>query len=614
MRKLRHVFFIIICFCMLMADPAQIVPKAFAEASMNASESCIDFIKKVEGFSPQPYYDYNQYTVGYGTKCPTEKYFTYTANGIPKSEAEELLQEHIETIEDTLNKKLLKKYELTLTQYQFDALVSFSFNVGTGWMTYESSLRNAIVRNAEPNDMVYAFGLYCTAGGKYLPGLITRRLCEANIYLNGTYSKNVGEDFGYVYYDPNGGTLTYRVQGFLCEETPAPAADVARNGDVFLGWYTELTGGTEVTELSKAVNGKTLFARWQSSENNESEEIQTTSVRVTGDVVNIRKGPGTNYGVVKQVRQNTVLTVSHVTNLTAMRWGKVEDGWISLDYTNYDAVINGAKDSDSSEDDADAEEETPEETTAPAEETEPSNSQPETEMPSENNDAVWGVVRVNDLLRIRSGPGTNYTVVGFLFNDKEVEILEKITVGSMDWGRISRGWVSMNYIEISGSDVQDPVIPETEEKEPEEKAPEFSEDIPETTEITGRIKADALRIRAGAGTANPIVGFYYENDWVTVYEKKMVGAVYWGKTSKGWINMDYVVTESATEPAPKPAEGTLMTVIGDCLRVRKGTGTNYKIAALLYYGDKITVFETTDVDGVLWGKVNNGWICMDYVE
>jgi uncharacterized protein YgiM (DUF1202 family) len=56
-----------------------------------------------------------------------------------------------------------------------------------------------------------------------------------------------------------------------------------------------------------------------------------------------------------------------------------------------------------------------------------------------------------------------------------------------------------------------------------------------------------------------------------------------------------------------------MTVIGDCLRVRKGTGTDYKIAALLYYGDKITVFETVDVNGVLWGRVKNGWICMDYV-
>ena len=275
-------------------------------------------------------------------------------------------------------------------------------------------------------------------------------------------------------------------------------------------------------------------------------------------------------------------------------------------------MISGTEDASPSEEDHKSDQ--TEETTAPTEETEPEETQIETTTPEQSKNTIWGVVRVNDLLRVRSGPGTNYPVVGFLFNDKEVEILEKTTVGTMDWGRISRGWVSMDYIVTSDADVEIPTVPETEEKEPEETAPEVTEDIKETTEITGRIKADALRIRAGAGTANPIVGFYYENDRVTVYEKKLVGAVYWGKTSKGWINMDYVVTDSAQEAAPKPAEGTLMTVIGDCLRVRKGTGTNYKIAALLYYGDKITVFETTDVDGVLWGKVNNGWICMDYVE
>ena len=266
------------------------IPNASAASAMTASDSCIDFIKKVEGFSSEPYYDYNQYTVGYGTKCPTEKYFEYKANGIPKTEADRLLRAAVADIEEALNKKLINKYNLAFTQYQFDALVSFSFNVGTSWMTYNSTLRNAILRNANDNDLVYALGLYCTAGGEYLPGLITRRLCEANIYLNGIYSKNVSSDFGYVYYDANGGILTYRVQGFICEDTPPPTTDVVRTGDVFLGWYTELTGGTPVTSLSRAVNGKTLFARWQSSENAEQEDITNTTVRVTGDIVNIRKG------------------------------------------------------------------------------------------------------------------------------------------------------------------------------------------------------------------------------------------------------------------------------------------------------------------------------------
>ena len=477
MRNFRRILFIILCFWLLGRNSSDFLPKAYADSAMTASSSCVDFIKKVEGFSPQPYYDYNQYTVGYGTKCPTEKYFEYTANGIPKSEAEELLKEHITGIEETLNKKLLKKYNLTLSQYQFDALVSFSFNVGTGWMTYDSTLRNAILRNADDNDMVYAFGLYCTAGGKYLPGLITRRLCEANIYLNGFYSKTVSDAYGYVYYDANGGTLTYRVQGYICDESPAPAADVARTGDVFLGWYTELTGGTQVTNLTRGVNGKTLFARWQSSENIQEQNVPTTTVRVTGDGVNIRKGPGTNYGIVKQVYRNTVLQVSHVTHLTSMKWGKVQDGWISLDYTNYEDVINGTAEVETETKEPSKEEKDDDAIT----ETTPQQD-PVKEETTDKPNSIWGTVRVNDLLRIRSGPGTNYTVVGFLFNDKEVEIFEQTTVGSMKWGRISRGWVSMDYIVVADDSAEEIPEPKPEPKpepdsEPEQK--EEQEAIPE---------------------------------------------------------------------------------------------------------------------------------------
>lgn len=88
--------------------------------------------------------------------------------------------------------------------------------------------------------------MYYTAGGKYLPGLVTRRLYEANIYLNGVYNKRISNDYGYVYYDANGGSLTYRVQGFVSASNTAPAADATRSGDIFLGWYTDLTGGTMV--------------------------------------------------------------------------------------------------------------------------------------------------------------------------------------------------------------------------------------------------------------------------------------------------------------------------------------------------------------------------------
>lgn len=567
---------------------------------MSASEYCISFIKDVEGFSAKPYYDYSQYTVGYGTECPDDKYSEYMASGISKQEADRLLREHVEQIDETLNEKLIDAYDLSFQQHEYDALVSFSYNIGTGWVTYDSTLRNSILRNADDEDMVYAFGLYCTAGGKYLPALITRRLCEANMFLNAVYSKHISDAYGYVYYDANGGTLTYRVQGFLCDNATVPVANAVRDGDVFLGWYTDLTGGSQVNVLTGELTGKTLFAHWQSSENPDNLDSTSVTVKVTGDVVNVRSGPGTNYGVVKQIRQNEVLTVSHVTYLTNMKWGKIQSGWICLDYTNYDDVVSGS----SSKDDNASET-----VTSPGGQADRPASKPS----SGTQKTVPGIVNVNDFLKVRSGPGTSHSIVGFLFKNNRVQILEQKTVGSTTWGRIKDGWVCMDYI-ITDQDQMNDASESEKQEDSTGNMPSGAGSNYESVSIRGKITADKLRIRSAPGTDSTIVGFCYQNEAVLISQRVLVGSAYWGKTSKGWISMDYVLIESSGAVSQRPAESKTKTVIADCLRIRKDAGTNHKIVGFLYDGDKVTVLETKNVSGTVWGRVDKGWICMEYVR
>lgn len=60
------------------------------------------------------------------------------------------------------------------------------------------------------------------------------------------------------------------------------------------------------------------------------------TVRVTADTLNIRKGPGTNYGVTGAIKDKGVYTiVEEASGTGAKRWGKLKSGagWISLDYT-----------------------------------------------------------------------------------------------------------------------------------------------------------------------------------------------------------------------------------------------------------------------------------------
>ncbi len=64
--------------------------------------------------------------------------------------------------------------------------------------------------------------------------------------------------------------------------------------------------------------------------------------------------------------------------------------------------------------------------------------------------AVSGTVKVDDLLNVRSGPGTTYDKVGTLSNGQIVMITEQQTVNGVTWGKIANGWISMEYVVLNG--------------------------------------------------------------------------------------------------------------------------------------------------------------------
>jgi lysozyme len=82
----------------------------------------------------------------------------------------------------------VKKFELgvaryinvELTQNQFDALVSFAFNLGLG--TLQRSTLRAKLNRGDKNGAIKSLLKYNKAGGKVLKGLDTRRKDEANLF------------------------------------------------------------------------------------------------------------------------------------------------------------------------------------------------------------------------------------------------------------------------------------------------------------------------------------------------------------------------------------------------------------------------------------------------
>jgi len=614
------------------------IPVSAAE-EMKTSEACIAALKAEEGFSRVPYWDYAQYTVGYGTKCPDDMLDYYMANGISEAEAEALLYTYLNAFEEDIRTRLVEKYQLTLSQNQFDALIMFSYNCGTGWLfKQQDNLRDAIVSGATGNELIDRFTRWCNAGGQILKPLLRRRLCEANMYLNGVYSQTPPENYAYVLYDATGGVSDPNVQGYdtelTAEVTPVPTYE----GYQFEGWYTERIGGTKVTVLDATTKNARLYAHWTDAEGKDpaqEEGAEGTKVTVSVNELNIRQGPGTNYAAAGQLNKGDQVTISETAVNGDYTWGKFYGGWIRLDYTDYQA---------------------------PAEE-----DSPEPEAPAKS---VTGTVNVSDALRVRSGPSTAYSVVGTLSKGTRVEILEQKIVGAMRWGKISNGWISLDYVILEKE--QEPTAPETTQPEettppettqpeetpppettqPEETtAPETTQPEettpPETTEppasqpdnsgnvtpdtqvVTGVVKVnDFLRVRSGPGTSYSIAGYLSPNEKVEILEQKTVGSTNWGKISKGWISLDYVVLSSSADnnnsdntddtnnsggsSEQKTVTGTVQ--VKDFLRIRSGPSASYAVAGYLKPDEKVEILEQKTVGNTTWGRISKGWISMDYIQ
>lgn len=144
---------------------------------MTPSQNCIDLIKRFEGFKPDAYLcPAGVPTIGYGSTMWSDGKKVQLGQKISMADAEKLLMWEV-----TNKSKAIT--QLSLNQNQFDALVSFAYNVGVGAIN-----RSTLVKKAKlnPNDATIRdeFMRWTKAGGKELPGLVKRRKAEADLYFS----------------------------------------------------------------------------------------------------------------------------------------------------------------------------------------------------------------------------------------------------------------------------------------------------------------------------------------------------------------------------------------------------------------------------------------------
>lgn len=244
------------------------------------SSNGISFIKIAEGGPYTTAYPDSAgvWTIGYGHTGGVYKGMT-----ISEAQAEQYLRNDLKTAETAVN-NFMKQHNRYISQEQFDALVSFTFNVGSGWTTNSgyNIYKYMSTGNHTDQQVKETFGSWVNAGGKRLQGLVTRRAKEAALYLYGTYDGTGGSS-------NNSGT----------------------NNNVSNNHYNPSAGyGTGYYKIT-ASSG-----------------------------VNVRSGAGTNYGRVSGLAKGTQVAITKVNG----NWGQCSAGWICLDYAswigNLEPVIN----------------------------------------------------------------------------------------------------------------------------------------------------------------------------------------------------------------------------------------------------------------------------------
>jgi len=302
--------------------------------------------------------------------------------------------------------------------------------------------------------------------------------------------------------------------------------------------------------------------------------------------LNVRSDANISASVIKALPAGTEVTiVDEKADGTGRMWGRLSTGgWISLRYTttgnSTDPVVPGEM------------------------EIEPYNA------------------KVNcDILLIRTVPGTSAATDGQLYLGNAVTIVATANVNSIEWGKLKDGgWVATKYL-----------TKEEATTPPEDEAPGRDPNPPtEPVLFAGTVNASTLNVRNAAGLGE-IIDLLRNGESVNIYETQtLAGGKLWGRCDKGWIYLGYVdytlpETGTGTPDAPgtgtgtgtttPPASGVACKVTGVRVNIRKGAGTQYDIIDNLGKDTAITIVETLNVGGSIWGKLSTGgWISINYTD
>ncbi|ALL39105.1 MULTISPECIES: lysozyme [Serratia] len=146
---------------------------------MKISDDGMALIKRFEGLRLQAYQDsVGVWTIGYGWTQPVAGRKVGAGMAIDAATAERLLVCGVAQFEQGVERLVA----VTITQGQFDALVSFAYNLGLRALEKSTLLRR--LNAGDRQGAADQFGRWVNAGGVRLDGLVARRAAERALFLS----------------------------------------------------------------------------------------------------------------------------------------------------------------------------------------------------------------------------------------------------------------------------------------------------------------------------------------------------------------------------------------------------------------------------------------------
>ncbi len=238
-------------------------------ADMKASEDLKTLIKYWEGVRLTAYKAHSSeeyWTIGYGHYGSD----IYEGMEITAEQADAYFEQDIAQFETAAN-RTIAKYGLTASQNVFDALVSLAYNFGPNWVEVntgwrlaryiQSNFKDSYGNRINDLEIADAFSVLCSAGGEILPGLVNRRVNEAEIFLYGNYSTTL-TNFVVVIIDANGGTVSGNRVVAYNKGKPYGSLPTASRQGYSLDYWKDSDTGAVLTGSTIADKSRYITAVW----------------------------------------------------------------------------------------------------------------------------------------------------------------------------------------------------------------------------------------------------------------------------------------------------------------------------------------------------------------